>query len=554
MTNPAALPHSIVLTGLESVGKTSLFRRMTGDKTGREANFRGSTVFCRSARTVTHGIELTDTPGIRFDADSMTTQLALDAYQHGDVVALTVRLTHLKKDLNDLLSRLDLDGKRVFLAITHCDFQPELGKKASDLIETVLRIPAVSLNARELSADDQDLFFEAALLAPRWKAELWEKFDLGLLPDLESRQRKGDTPWVITLASLIAVVSLFGVPVYLSYLFSDWSQTRIDAALIQPLILSMKWLPPFVFDFFFGSYGVVTLGWYSFLWAFPTVLAVGLSLAISEETGLAEILTSRLDPVLRRIGLSGRDLIPVLTGFGCNVSAVFQSRSCSRCHRSACVSMISFASACSYQIGTSLSIFGTAHRPALFLPYLVTLFLIGALHTRFWNSSAIQASSRRLSEPTFLQTPTWEGVWFRIRSVVGRFLGKAMPIFLLICAVSTFLSTAGTLDFLVRLLETPLRVLGIPSSAAPAVVFSFLRKDGLLVLNQSEGALLESWTAGQVFLLVFLASTLSPCLVTLFTIGKEMRVREALTIAYRQALTSLVSVGCLAAAFRLIGI
>ena len=40
-------------------------------------------------------------------------------------------------------------------------------------------------------------------------------------------------------------------------------------------------------------------------------------------------MTAALDPALRHIGLSGRDLVPVLSGFGCNVVATFQSRACS---------------------------------------------------------------------------------------------------------------------------------------------------------------------------------------------------------------------------------
>lgn len=39
---------SVVLAGLESSGKSALFRGLTGDMTGEESNFRGSTVMCRT--------------------------------------------------------------------------------------------------------------------------------------------------------------------------------------------------------------------------------------------------------------------------------------------------------------------------------------------------------------------------------------------------------------------------------------------------------------------------------------------------------------------------
>ena len=41
---------TIVLIGLESVGKSALFRSLTGEATGDETNFRGSTVRVRRGR------------------------------------------------------------------------------------------------------------------------------------------------------------------------------------------------------------------------------------------------------------------------------------------------------------------------------------------------------------------------------------------------------------------------------------------------------------------------------------------------------------------------
>jgi Fe2+ transport system protein B len=53
--------------------------------------------------------------------------------------------------------------------------------------------------------------------------------------------------------------------------------------------------------------------------------------------------------------------------------------------------------------------------------------------------------------------------------------------------------------------------------------------------------LLASLTASQIFILVYLASTLTACLVTLWTIRKELGWSYALTVAGRQATTSLFS-------------
>lgn len=137
------------------------------------------------------------------------------------------------------------------------------------------------------------------------------------------------------------------------------------------------------------DYGMISLGLYSFIWAFPVVFLIGVSVAVTEKSGLKDRITDSLDGWMRKIGLNGKDLIPVLSGFGCNVLAVFQSRTCSSCTRKACASMISFGSACSYQIGASLSIFSSGGKPWLFFPYMLVLVIAGAIHTRLWNRNPL---------------------------------------------------------------------------------------------------------------------------------------------------------------------
>lgn len=67
-------------------------------------------------------------------------------------------------------------------------------------------------------------------------------------------------------------------------------------------------------------------------------------------------------------------------------------------------------------------------------------------------------------------------------------------------------------------------------------------------LNQGEGALLATLSAGQVFILVYLASTLTACMVTLWSIGRELGWRYAGLVAGRQGLTAVMSAVVLATA------
>ncbi|MBO0994425.1 ferrous iron transporter B [Bacillus sp. SD088] len=295
-----------------------------------------------------------------------------------------------------------------------------------------------------------------------------------------------------------------------------------------------------------GDYGLITLGSYSFLWAFPVVLLISIMTSLTEETGIQEHITSALDPWLRKIGLTGRDLLPVITGFGCNVVAVFQSRSCSACTRTSCVSLIAFGSACSYQIGATLSIFNAAHAPILFIPYLLTLFIVGAFHTRIWNRNAANNLTRIAPLP-YIQKINWQAFYWKVAGSIKKFLLQAMPIFLIICLVASVLQAIDVITMFGWLAMPLLSLFSLPAEAASGLIFSFIRKDGLLVLNEGQGSLLMNMSISQIFILVYLASTLSACLVTLFTIGKELGWKTALSIGGKQMLTSVISAALLAA-------
>lgn len=541
----SALPHSstIVLTGLESAGKSALFRGLTGHATGDEANFRGSTVVCRKCRLHDCHCDIVDTPGIRMNEDAQTTHAALSAMREADVVLLVARGTHVVTEVETLLKELDLLQKKAALAITFHDKAPAQIEVLADLYRERLNIPVVAVNARHLDTSGRSAVLRAVQTAVTLHSDAKvplsaDAFSLAVVqPQRTWFEHRLLGPWL----ALLSMGLMFALPVYAAYIFASWAQPWVDAWAITPLKETAQAWPQLAQVMLTGGYGVITLGWYSFLWAFPVVLLMSISVALAEETGLKDRITTALDPWMRFVGLSGRDLIPVLTGFGCNVVAVFQSRSCSRCTRGACVSMIGFGSACSYQIGASLSLFGSAGQPGLFFPYLGLLFIVGAIHTRLWHGRLAAGDTQPLNERAFLQRPTPRSVWWRVKASVAQFLKQAMPIFIGICLVAAVLEHYGFMAWLAASSAPVLDLLKLPASAAPGVLFSILRKDGLLTLNTDDGAFLSSLTTVQLFALVWLASTLTACLVTLWTVRRELGWKTAAQLAGRQAATSLIS-------------
>lgn len=534
----------VVLAGLENAGKSALFRGLTGQAVGDENNVAGSTVACREAEVPGAALRVVDTPGVRLRGDSAATRLALARMTPAAVVAVVMRATDAPALMRDLLVALH-GTHRICVVLTFadkCDDAPALAARCGK----ALGVPVAIINARAPAARELDavrtaLACAVALRAPPGRPVQW-RHGPARRPQRTPFEHAVLGPWCALLALLLS----FALPVYLAYGLSGWLQPWADAALIGPLDAALAGAPPVLRTLLLGGYGVVSLGLYSFIWAFPVVALIGLAMALTEESGLKDRMTAALDPALRHIGLSGRDLVPVLSGFGCNVVATFQSRGCSTCTRRACVSLIAFGSACSYQIGATLSVFGAAGHLGLFAPYLLLLFAVGALHTRLWHGALHAEAAAPLAGAAYLQWPSWRGVAWRLRAVLAQFLKQAMPVFLLICLLASLLDGLGALRALAALLREPLAALGLPAQAAPGVVFSVLRKDGLLALNQGHGALLAQMDAARIFVLVWLASTCSACLVTLWTVGRELGARQGWLLAGRQAVTSVVTAWLLA--------
>ncbi|MDJ0755998.1 MAG: 50S ribosome-binding GTPase [Ardenticatenaceae bacterium] len=542
---------AVVLVGLESVGKSALFRALTGQATGDELNFRGSTIGVRTAPLPGQVAQVVDTPGIRVADDSDTTRLALAQIEQADTILLVARGTHARQEVETLLAHFgpQLTRHKAVLVLTFADRSHAQLSTAVQAYTALLGVPVALVNARQMAATERTALLQAVETAVPLAPQPVATIPLPDIPIIQPQTTLYErSHWGAPL-SLLTLFLLFAVPVYLAYILADSLQPIVDAALIEPLVngfAPLATVVPLLYEMLVGDYGVITLGWYSFLWAFPVVLFMGVSVAVTEEMGLKDRIMASLDPWLRRIGLNGRDLIPVLSGYGCNVVAVFQSRACSRCTREACTSLIGYGSACSYQIGATLSLFAVAGHPTLFVPYLLLLFVVGAIHTRIWYKPLPLETAVSLADRSFLQKPSGRAVLWRVRAVLKQFLWQAMPIFLLMCAVGAVLADSGLLDWLAAGLSPLLGLFGLPGAVAPGVIFAIVRKDGLLILNQGEGALLASLSVGQMFVLVYLASTFTACLVTLWTARKELGGRVALKIGGRQALTSLVSTFLLA--------
>lgn len=84
-----------------------------------------------------------------------------------------------------------------------------------------------------------------------------------------------------------------------------------------------------------------------------------------------------------------------------------------------------------------------------------------------------------------------------------------------------------------------MRIFRLPAEASLPVFLSIIRKDAIFLFAQ-EDQLLGGMTASQALTGVYLAGVLSPCLVTMLTIGRESSSVDAMKLVLRQAFFAVV--------------
>ena len=320
--------------------------------------------------------------------------------------------------------------------------------------------------------------------------------------------------------------------------FADWLYGPLGSVL-APILNWLNALPGPLAAILGGDYGVVAMFPFLLLYALPTILIFSVLIGLYKSSGLVNRLSSSLHAVLRPFGLGGHELVRVVMGFGCNVPAILATRSCSSCSRGACVSAISFGSACSYQLPATLAVFAAVNAVWLGPVYLAILAVTTLIYLRLTRPKALRAAQAQQSPPSKspLQWPSAKAVWDEAIDSLRDFVITAFPIFVLICVIAGLLQWAGALVLLATLTAPLMAAFNLPPEAALAIILGSVRKDGIAI-----GLLDSDWNSLKVPLdspfeiltAVYLAGVLLPCLVTVITVIREMQMRFALKMVVRQ--------------------
>ena len=523
-----AAPPTTLLLGRASVGKSALVRALT-DQPERNVNFRGTTVSCGEYTTPDR--VFVDTPRLHRASDADTVRLTLEALADADEVLLVTSATQLDEDL-DLLLPL-VQGRRASIAVTRWDLVADhaAAREAIARMALATGLPFVALDARRPDAAALEEL-QAAVTAPG--AVRHERTPVRAGWRIEPRRGLLDHRFAgpATAAFLLVVPALLAV--LGANQVAAWLEPLVEAGTIPLGERIVGWPGP-LGAVLAGDYGLLTMGPLLFVWAVPTVLVYSVVISVYRASGLADRIGTALHPLLRPVGLHGRDVTRVLMGFGCNVPAIVSTRSCSACTRPTTVGAIAFGSACSYQLGATLAVFAAAGRSSLVVPYLVLLVVATLVYTRLISQREARSTANTLLiEPrTFLTRPSFAVVATEARGTIWAFFRTALPTFFAIAMVASLLDWSGVLDEAGGLLGPAMAVFALPVDAALPTVLAAVRKDGILLL--AEANTVASLSAAQLLVATFLAGTVLPCLVTAITMGRELGLRFTGRLVVQQA-------------------
>ncbi|NVM29745.1 MAG: ferrous iron transport protein B [Candidatus Helarchaeota archaeon] len=356
---------------------------------------------------------------------------------------------------------------------------------------------------------------------------------------------------LILLGVLILVFLFVG---YVGANFFVWVlEGQLFGRVLNPLMdAGVRFLIPnvgaghFVIEMLVGEFGVLTVG---LTWIFglilPIVFTFFLAFAILEDSGYLSRIAVITNQFAKKMGLSGKAMIPMILGLGCGTTAHLTTRILdTRKERIIATLLVALAVPCSAQLGIMLGFITTFGFQWLLIGLgivFLQLFVIGYLASRIVSpgekiSLMIEIPPLRVPKLENIAVKTWKRlVWF---------MKEVIPIFLVGIAVLSMLYLFGAEVWLESAFSPVTgNLLGLPSGSGSAFVSAIFRRDlGAAVFFKTLELNPIQATVGFTVLTLFL-----PCIASLIMIIKERGVKVALAIiifvfAYAIAVGALINV------------
>ena len=346
---------------------------------------------------------------------------------------------------------------------------------------------------------------------------------------------------VVTVAerlSRLAVQPLTGVPMLLIVLYFglyqfvgvfgagtvvDFLERRLFEEIFNPWIIGVvKNLIPWeiIQELFVGEYGIITLGIrYAVGIILPIVATFFIFFSFLEDTGYFPRLALLVDRLFKHFGMSGRAVIPMVLGFGCDTMATMVTRTLETTReRIIATILLSLAIPCSAQLGVIMSLLSKFPGAlAVWAGCLLLLFIVvGMLSAKILPGEApmfyMEIPPMRLPQIGNVITKTYTRMqWYFM---------EILPLFVLASVLLWLGKITGFFAIMINAMTPVMASIGLPKETAVAFIFGFFRRDygaaGLYEL-QTKGLMdARQLTVAAVTLTLFI-----PCIAQFLIMKKE---------------------------------
>lgn len=346
----------------------------------------------------------------------------------------------------------------------------------------------------------------------------------------------------------------------------DYLTSVIDTAFtnwnVNPIIHSL------VVEGIFGGIGSVV----SFL---PIIVVLFFFLSILEDSGYMARIAFVMDKLLRKIGLSGKSIVPLLIGFGCTVPGVMSTRTLSSDRDKKMTIMLTPFMSCSAKlpIYTFLSaIFFKQYAWIVTIGLYIISILIGIL-VAFISKKFVfkgEAIPFVMELPNY-RLPGLKNVGQLLWEKVKDFIKRAFTIILLASIIIWFLQSFNfNLEMVNDSKNSMLSVIAgfISPIFAPlgfndyrittSLITGILAKESvvssLMILFGSEANIASSISVYGAFCLLIFSLLYTPCIAALATIKKELNWKWAIGVCLFQIVIAWLFSGLFSLIFHIAGV
>jgi len=499
----------------------------------------GAVLLVLDAKNLARGLKLL----LELSEYDIPLTVALNMYDEGRQRGVEVDVSRLSEILGvDVVSTVATEGRglgqlRRALAVAR---RPQVRLEPAETADEIQKLEAARIQAEQLTSQ---------VMSSRPAARATWKERLGEL----SRKPLSGIP--------IAVLVLF-----VTYLFVGWFGAGVLVDLLEVKLFGQVILPwlqgwidqipwQWVQELLIGDFGLLTVGLVlSLAIVLPVLCTFFFAFALMEDSGYLPRLSLLTDRVLRKLGLNGKGVLPLVMGLSCVTMAVLSTRILdSRKHRTIATLLLILTVPCAPLLSVMLVLLAR-------LSFWATVVFFGLLLVQFFIVGALANLLIPGKRPDFvlelppMRAPRLKSTLTKTGHQISWFLKEAIPYFLLGTFVLFLLDQLGALDALRSGLQpVSVKLLGLPQESADVFFMTVVRREAGAALLAQQAAV-GMYDGVQVVVTLMVMTLMIPCINSVLVMYKERGFLTASAILVFVVVYSLMVGGLLRSVFLWLGV